>query len=234
VSLGIAVADELGIYLAIECAGVGIQMGSDRQVLDSKIIKIQDGIFALGTGWLINWLYVRNHYRAQYSIEGAAREITGLLKRSVELHPEDPWAYGRVCGYRGEEPVIFNVSANREKSNVFDCSEVRNPYEIQPIGLWELVTQSLKNIIYDWNLSKIEMIKFILEQVPERMDEIVHPVHCKVLLGPDYQPTRETLRDPIRRLAYSKFIQEGRPQGAHLRHWLEAKAELGFSDYPDI
>lgn len=43
---------------------------------------------------------------------------------------------------------------------------------------------------------------------------------------PDSRPTNEVTHQQIQELAYLLYLREGRPQGRHLEHWLEAETWL--------
>lgn len=237
-SLGFAVADDFGIHVAIESAGTGQLMAPLNKALDSKIIELQDGIIALATGWLYNWLFAKHGYVLQKSPRDAAAHVTTLLKQSVAQRPNDPDAFGLVCGYEGRNPVIYRISASRSKPDTFDCNPV-DAHEVQPIGgMWEIVTQVQRQRLSSGDSPRCELIRSVLEsvleEVPHHPEKMFPPIQCRALLMPGYQTFAEQIREPIKCRAYKKYLDENRRDGRHLTHWLSAKSDLGFSSYSDI
>ena len=130
-SLGLAVAHQNAIYLAIESEG--LQSG----VLASKLISLQHQpeFMLLVTGGLDHWRFVCENYRSQPTAQEACAEIVRLLNDCTTPNNQ---AFCLMCGFEGGRPICFRI--NRSKGEPATSWIVVSLDTVQPIGSGEHVT----------------------------------------------------------------------------------------------
>ena len=126
-SLGLAVAHENTIYLAIESQGLPSGM------LRSKLIHLQDqpALMLLVTGGLDHWCYVRGNYRSQTTLQEARDEVMRLLDECTEIENE---ACCLLCGFEDGHPICCRIN-KLEGEPLTTCMAPLDT--VQPIGIFE-------------------------------------------------------------------------------------------------
>ena len=132
--MGLAVADDDAIYLAIESKGLAC-LRSDPGVptLQSKLVELQRNpkIAMLVAGGLKHWQDVLRLYKCQDSLDGAAAKVARLLNECMK--PKNQ-AFGRVVGYdRGKarclrvDRCLNTTGAKLSEANLREVDAIGDP-----------------------------------------------------------------------------------------------------------
>jgi hypothetical protein len=105
-TLGLAVGDKQGLYLAIESTGLPLP---ESWSLLAKVHDLQNKplVAMLTAGGLAHWNDVVREFRPQASVASAAAEVTRILDN--HMGPQNQ-AYGLLCGYQEGLPKCYRIN----------------------------------------------------------------------------------------------------------------------------
>lgn len=182
-TLGLAVADAHGIYLAIESEGLPTAGSSSSHLLplllDSKILQLQTApeVTALCAGGLAHWLYVADHYKKQPTLVDATTEIMRLLDGCMSSENQ---AYGLICGFENIVPKCYrincflgNVSAIKQEESLDNVRAIGDP------ALAQLATVSASHAIGKGTEKLLSLVEAIQQRLPAK--GIRGPIHVRVM-----------------------------------------------------
>ena len=144
-TLGLAVADDDAIYLAIESKGLArLKSKPGVQPLKSKLEVLQRNpeIALLMAGGLDHWQYVCHHYKCQNSLDSAADEVACLLDQFTGPNNE---AFGRLVGYdRGKARCI---KVDRPLETTAAKQSEANLRDVDAIGKYKLACKARRQAL---------------------------------------------------------------------------------------
>jgi len=147
VTLGLAVADDKAIYLAIESKGLAfLESDPCEPTLESKLVRLQKDpeIALLVAGGLEHWQYVWRHYKCQESLDRAAAEVARLLELDDCMTSKNQ-AFGRLVGYDAETARCLRV----DRSLCTVAAKVTRAYlrDVEPIGKCKLACKARRQAL---------------------------------------------------------------------------------------
>lgn len=127
-TLGLAVGNKDGIYLAID--SLALSAASERS-LQSKIHDLQAKPLAvlLTAGGLEHWSDVVSRYRPQSTIKASTSEVMRILDQCMQTQNQ---AFGLLCAYEDGIPRCYRI--NRSVGDQSTSIREENISVTQPLG----------------------------------------------------------------------------------------------------
>ncbi len=156
-SLGLAIADDKRIYLAIENKGINCPEGNPP--ISSKIIHLQKNpeVKMLVTGGLYHWRDVVCRYRPKTAMEEIRDEIIDVLEKVTECCNV---ACALILGYKNGKPICYRINKLEHEKVSFIEEPLENP---QAIGAYGQEAVELVKKYLQQGISKKETIKCTIE-----------------------------------------------------------------------
>jgi len=174
-TLGLAIGNESGIYLAIESEGLPCLL------IDSKIVELQTApdVVALVAGGLEHWsCVVANYSTGQPSVTRAAEEVCYRLDKCMNDQNE---AFGLVCGFEGGAAKCYRVNRSKHTKAEFSPGGC-DLSKVQPLGCkshWAPAQKCATEAIQDSTDPLLALVEAIQQRFPG--DCIRPPVHVRVM-----------------------------------------------------
>ncbi len=177
-TLGLAVGDRSGLYLAIESAGLPLPA---NWPLLAKVHDLQSNplVAMLTAGGLEHWKDVVQQFRPQASLASAVAEVKRIL--NDRMGPQNQ-AYGLLCGYVNGSPKCYRINRALGDNSASSAEEPLSSTRcLGDPTLAHKAAQIADKAIHQGQEKLLALVEAIQEQLPTPGHWVKGPVQVRVI-----------------------------------------------------